>query len=254
MKTSDGDFIEAVLKPDEPVPPSLTIPHDKIERRFSVYRNNVIVSLIEGLEVAFPVIYKLVGHEFFRAMAGLYVRKYPPTSPLMMFYGKEMPEFLQTFPPVQHLPYLPDVAILETKLREAYHAEDPEPLDPRILANLTPEEQLKTKLVFSPAVRIFSSKHPVVSIWEANTKKGPKPQAGEEFVLIFRPEFDPYPAKISMGEYHFVKSLLEGSTIGEACNNTLFHSNELKFDLAGLFRILLTTNSISKVVRRQDLG
>ena len=249
MKPFNGDFIEAVLKPDEPVPPSLKIPHDKIERRFSVYRNNVIASLIEGLEVSFPVIHKLVGNEFFQAMAGLYVREYPPGSPLMMFYGKEMPEFLQAFPPVQHLPYLSDIAILEIKLRESYHAGDPEPLDPKILEDISPEEQLRTKLIFSPAVRVFSSKYPVVSIWEANTKNGPKPKAGEEFVLIVRPEFDPYPAKISKGGYYFVKAMMDGSNIGEACNKTLFHSEELQFDLADLFRLLLTTNSISKVVK-----
>lgn len=253
MKPFNGDFIEAVLKPDEPVPPSLIIPHDRIERRFSVYRNNVIASLIEGLEESFPVINKLVGIEFFRAMAGLYVRKYPPSSPLMMFYGKEMSEFLRTFPPVQHLPYLPDVAILETKLREAYHAGDPEPLDPKVLENLTPEELLGSKLVFSPAVSIFTSKYPVVSIWEANTKNGSKPQAGEEFVLVIRPDFDPFPTKISKGEFKFVKSLMEGNSIGVASNSSLLHSKELQFDMADLFRLLLTTNSISKVVRDEVL-
>ncbi len=248
MKPFNARFIRAVLKPDEPVPPSLTIPHDKIERRFSVYRNNVVASLIEGLEVSFPVIKKLVGDEFFSAMAGLYVRKFPPSSPLMMFYGKDMPDFLRSFPPVQHLPYLPDIAILENKIRESYHSSDPEPLGFVVLENLPIEEQLRIKLILSPALSVLSSDFPIVSIWEANIKDGPNPRAGEEYALIVRPEFDPYPTKVSMGEFHFIKHLMNGDTISKACEKTLFHSEELQFDFAELFRLLLTTNSISKVV------
>ncbi|MCY4100248.1 MAG: DNA-binding domain-containing protein [Rhodobacteraceae bacterium] len=254
MKPFNGEFIEALLKPDKPVPPRLTIPHDKIDRRFLVYRNNVVASLIEGLEVSFPVIRKLVGDEFFKAMAGVYVRAYPPSSPLMMFYGKEMPEFLKTFPPVQHLAYLSDVAELENELRESYHSGDSEPIDPKFFEYLAPEEQLKTHLEFSPAVRLFYSKHPVASIWDANTGDRPSPKAGEEFVLIVRPDFDPYPVKINRGGYHFVKYQMEGDNIGMACEKTLFHSEEFHFDLADLFRLLLTTNSISNVVSNDEIG
>ncbi|MCY4308500.1 MAG: DNA-binding domain-containing protein [Rhodobacteraceae bacterium] len=248
MKPFNGEFIEALLKPDKPVPSRLIIPHDKIDRRFSVYRNNVVASLIEGLEVSFPVIRKLVGDEFFKAMAGLYVREYPPSSPLMMFYGKEMPEFLLKFPPVQHLAYLPDVAKLEIELRESYHSGDPKPIDSKFFEDLDPEEQLKTRLEFSPATRLFYSKHPAASIWEANKKDGPAPQAGEEYVLVVRPDFDPYPVITNRGGYHFVRHLMEGQNIGLACEKTLFHSEEFHFDLADLFRLLLTTNSISNVV------
>ena len=45
----------------------------------------------------------LVGDKFFRAMAGFYLRKLPPTSPLMMFYGDMMPKFLRRFEPAKSL-------------------------------------------------------------------------------------------------------------------------------------------------------
>src|SRR6056297_4262947 len=68
-------------------------------RRFDVYRNNVAVSLADALEAAFPVIAKLVGTRNFRLLAGAFLRSHPPQSPLMMFYGAEMPTFLSTFGP-----------------------------------------------------------------------------------------------------------------------------------------------------------
>ncbi len=249
MKPYNGDFVEAVLKPYEPVPSNLKIPHDNIGRRFSVYRNNVVASLIESLEVAFPVIKKLVGDEFFQAMAALYVRQYPPSSPLMMFYGNKLPEFLKSFQPVQHLPYLHDTAQLEFLLRESYHAGDPEQVDPEVLVKLTPEEQVQTCLEFNPAVKLLFSQYPVASIWEANVNNGPKPKPVEEYVIIVRPEFDPYPINMSQGGFYFIQALMKGNTIGQACEMTLFHSNDYKFDLTELFRLLLTTNSIGKVVR-----
>ena len=42
-------------------------------RRFAVYRNNVAAGLIRALEARFPVTRRLVGDDFFRAMAGGFV-------------------------------------------------------------------------------------------------------------------------------------------------------------------------------------
>ena len=44
-------------------------------RRFGVYRNNVYASLIDVLAGRFPVVARLVGEEFFRAMARAYVEQ-----------------------------------------------------------------------------------------------------------------------------------------------------------------------------------
>jgi hypothetical protein len=103
----------AILDPGAPTPAGLADGAGRpATRRFAVYRNNVVASLSEALEVAFPAIAKLVGNGFFRAMAGIFVRAHPPRSPLMMLYGAEFPDFLATFAPVAHLPYLADVARL----------------------------------------------------------------------------------------------------------------------------------------------
>ena len=69
------------------------------------------IGLTEALEAAFPVVRKLVGDEFFRAMAGVYLRTHPPKTPLMMFYGEAMPQFLSRFGPTKKFGYLPDIAI-----------------------------------------------------------------------------------------------------------------------------------------------
>ena len=50
-----------------------------------------------------------------------------------------MPEFLAAFPPVAHLPYLPDVARLDWPARRPTTPSDAAPLDPAVPAPLHPK-------------------------------------------------------------------------------------------------------------------
>jgi len=71
--------------------------HDKVldnvihlirsDRRFAVYRNNLAVGLVSALATRFPVVKRLVGDEFFRAMAHADASVDLPRPPLMMYYG-----------------------------------------------------------------------------------------------------------------------------------------------------------------------
>ena len=111
-------FRAALLDPGQPAPPGLTgSGGGPAARRFGIYRNNVTASLTEALRQSFPVVRALVGEDFFTAMAIAHLRAHPPASPLLMFYGQDMADFVAGFAPAQHLGYLPDVARLELALR-----------------------------------------------------------------------------------------------------------------------------------------
>ncbi len=85
---------------------------------------------------AFPAVERIVGEEFFQAMARAYVLAEPPRSPVLMDYGTTFADFIAGFAPAASLPYLPDVARIERAWREAYHAEDAEPLGPEAFAGI----------------------------------------------------------------------------------------------------------------------
>ena len=75
------EFADALLSVATPVPSSLKgAAIRRADRRFAVYRNNVAVSLVEALGARFPVVKRLVGEEFFRAMAHAFVSREPPLS------------------------------------------------------------------------------------------------------------------------------------------------------------------------------
>src|SRR4029453_14611961 len=79
-------------------------------RRFGVYRNNVYAGLIDVLAGRFPVVARLVGEEFFRAMARDYVEREPPSSAVLLRYGAGFADFIAGFPQAATVPYLADMA------------------------------------------------------------------------------------------------------------------------------------------------
>lgn len=241
---SQTAFRAAILDPDLPAPAGLTDPEGRpAGRRFDVYRNNVTVSLTEALRQAFPVVARLVGDDFFAAMAREHLRAHPPKSPVLMFYGEAMPAFLEAFPPVAHLGYLPDIARLELALRQSYHAADAPPAAPETLAALAPEALIGARLTLAPALRLLRSRWPVHAIWMANTQGGPTPSVVEaQDVLVVRPAFDPLPLLLPGGAAPFITSLLAGTSIGAAVDAVP------EFDLTATLGLLIGANAITAVM------
>jgi hypothetical protein len=123
-------FADAQLNADQPVPQGITAHNAAVPtRRFAVYRNNVVVGLVKALRYRFPVVEKIVGEEFFAAMARVFVIEQPPRSALLTTYGDEFAAFIAAFEPARELPYLADVARLEAARTQAYHAADAAPVD-----------------------------------------------------------------------------------------------------------------------------
>ena len=234
-------LIPALLDPEAAVPAGLVDTDGRAAgKRFDVYRNNVVVSLSEALAAGFPVIEKLVGPQFFAAMAGVFVRAEPPRSPVLTMYGATFPAFLETFPPVAHLPYLADTARLEYALREAYHAADAAPVAPERFQD---PRLLEARLTLAPATRLVASRYPVHAIWRANTEPGAPPASGgAQAVLVTRPDWDPKPVVVPHAAGQFVAHLLDGYNFQEA----LEAAGET-LDLAALLTLLIDNKSITRI-------
>ncbi len=214
---SQRAFVQALLNPDAAVPDGIVDPEGRhAPKRFSVYRNNVAASLTRALEASFPTVRTLVGEDFFGAMAVVFLRAHPPTARMLMLYGAEFPAFLQSFPPVAHLGYLPDVARLDQALRESYHAADSTPLPEAAFQRLLGEDLAALRVKLSPSLRLIRSRWPLHQIWRANAEDGPTPQPGPEDVVILRPAFDPRPHLLGDGGGAFVQGLLAGKSFGES--------------------------------------
>lgn len=211
---------EALLDPAAVVPPEVTSWNGSDPaQRFAVYRNNVTVSLIEALGASYPVVKAMVGEDFFRDMARLYLRAHPPRSPMMMGYGAGFADFLARFEPVAGLPYLPDLARLEDARRRAYHARDAVSLGPQDFAGLDDSSLLDLRLTFHPSAVILRSDHAVVSLWGAHQGLYALEDIAletPEDALILRPAFEVEVIALPPGGAAFLADLETGRTLGAA--------------------------------------
>lgn len=248
MSVSQSDFHAALLDSTAPVPSGLRDGNGRAAgSRFSVYRNNVAVSLTEALEVNFPAVRKLIGEKKFRAMAGIFLRQHPPEAPMISQYGTEMPEFLKTFQPLAHIGYLPDVARLELALRQSYHAADATPVDPATLGNMAPEALMGAHLDLAPALRLLRSDWPVHGIWSYKMEPAaPKAVHEPQNVLILRPDFDPRMTVINNSAVAFLQGLLDGTSLGTAHDRGI--GVDPDFDLAHILGLLIGGQAITNII------
>lgn len=249
---AQADFARAILDPTADVPSGLARPDGTAAgKRFDVYRNNVVGSLVSALESAFPVLHRILGDDNFKTMAVVHARNHPPRQPLLMFYGEDMPAFLAGFEPVARHGFLPDLARLELALRVSYHAADAESVTAESLATLSPEQLMDAQFVLAPAVVLIRSRWPIHGIWQANRRDGaPKPVARAEDVLIVRPEFDPEPVLLPVGGAAFIAALQEGNCISEAVDAGV--ADQPEFDLAAVLGILIGGRAITEVCKRKE--
>lgn len=236
-------FAAALLDAALPVPFGLVGPdQEPSPKRFAVYRNNVVVGLTETLKAAFPAVHRIVGAEFFQAMARSYVVAEPPTSPILLDYGAGFPEFIREFQPAAVLPYLADVARIERAWTEAYHAPEASPIDPTALAALAPEEFPAVRFQLHPSTRLVRSQFPALTIWQMNIGDGvPAPvdlAAGGEDVLVVRALADVEVRLISGGSFEFVQALADGASVLAAMKAALTadHRFDLSANLSGLMQ------------------
>ncbi len=230
-----SSFARALLDPGRPLPPGLVGPDgEPSERRFAVYRNNVVSGLIDTLQAGFPAVARIVGPEFFRAMARVYVAQEPPDSPILLGYGTGFASFIGAFGPAATLPYLSDVARIEHAWADAYHAADTSPLNPATLAQIAPDELPGLVLHLAPSVRLIRSDFPVLTLWRMNVGDGvPTPvdfDAGGENVLIARPGPEVELRLLSPASTEFVQSLIDGQPVIEAAGAAL--AVDCHFDLS----------------------
>jgi len=236
----ERDFAGAVLDADAAVPPGLTRETGGVPaRRFGVYRNNVYASLIDLLAGRFPVVVRLVGEDFFRAMARVYVTREPPASPVLIHYGASFPDFIASFAPASSVPYLADTAALEWAWHKAYHAADAEPLALQELAGAA-DRAGEAVLTLHPSLSVVRSSYPIVSIMEAHAESGeatPIQLTQAEDALVARPRLEVEIRRLAPGGACFILALKQGRSIEDAASAALADAPEfdLTTNLAGLF-------------------
>ena len=243
LRQAQKSFSSALLKPDLPVPEDVMGPtaQKKASKRFGVYRNNVIVSLTESMMAGFPTILALLGEDYFRALARVFISANPPSSPMLVTYGQDFGDFLDRFEPLAELAYLGDVARLEFAWQTAYHAADHASLDPAQLQTVSPEQLGALTFTMHPSLHLLRCSHAAYSIWAAHQQEDPAAAMANfvdqpQDILITRPQWDVTVVLMPSGGFEFATALSKGRSLGEAAEEASQHHDDFDFaqNLGGL--------------------
>jgi hypothetical protein len=250
--SADSDqaaFVRALLDPELPAPDGLDGRHGLLpERRFAVYRNNMCVGLVEALAERFPICRRLVGEEFFRAMARCYMRECLPRTPMLFEYGDGFATFVSKFEPARELAYLPDVARLEYAVGQAYHAEDAAPLPIEAIRAVPADQLADATAALHPSTHVITSKYPIVSIWRRHMSDedlAPLELDHGEEPLVVRPRLAVSVAALPVGGSAFVHALEDGKTFRHAMEAATGRAAD--FDLTACLQALFLAEAFLSI-------
>lgn len=243
-------FHDALLNPDSALPADLTSWNQAgCERRFAVYRNNVVTSLVDVLSGTFPVVEQLVGAAFFCAMAREFVTRHPPTLPVMALYGEPFSDFIAAFPPAGSVPYLADMARLEYAIQTSRHSADSLPISTDRLAHLVDDQAAlaHTGLQLAAAVRVLTSNFAVASIWHAHqdntqTRLSQINLNQPETVMLSRPALDVELHIIDAGAAQFISNLSQAIPLAQSTETAV------PFDPAAVLQLLVQQQAITDLI------
>ena len=216
---------------------------------FAVYRNTVMKGCIDALQANYPAVTRLVGEEWMRAAAAIYVRQSLPGDPTLLRYGMDFEKFLVDFEAASDLPYLPGVARLERLWSEAHAARDEAAIAPSAIAQLTPDALANTVLHPHAAARwAWFADAPVYTIWSRNRSEGTfdSDMAWQaEGALLTRPDDAVLWISIDAAGCAFLDACAAGGTLAAAAQAALDANGNA--DLAPLMSELLTAGAFGRI-------
>lgn len=191
-----------------------------VEQSLAIYRNSFRAALLNAMREVYEVCVKLVGDEFFNAMAMDYIKQTPSYSENIGHYGEEFSAFIANFPHTKDLPYLSDVAHLEWAWYQALHAENVRPFNSAGLAALSEEAHEHIVFTLPPSMTLLESDYPIHEIWRLNqmtVESNDTVDLGQGGVklAVWRHEMDMRMDVLAENEWVLLQAIAHGVSMGE---------------------------------------
>jgi hypothetical protein len=206
-----------------------------------IYRAHLHETFRGALAPAFPVIERLVGAQFFEALARQFQAAHPSHSGDLQRIGVPFPAFLRDRFHAGPYAYFADVAALEWAIEESMTAPAAPAFDARELCGIAPAHYADLHFALHPACRLVSSAYPLLPIWHANQPRSAATQvidlaSGSTCVLLLRAGARVHFHHLGAPEFALLCALASNSSLGAALDAAL-HA-DAAFDLVPVLRKL----------------
>ncbi|MFT5083453.1 MAG: hypothetical protein ACI9Y1_001496 [Lentisphaeria bacterium] len=203
---------------------------DEFKARLAIYKNNTFHSLTEALKDLYPTIVITIGEKLFGASARIFLENQKPSSPAMVFFGKQFPSFIESFSPLQNYDYLADLARADLMRHESYHAQDCAPLPPSYFAKLGIEQLTRAGIEPIPSVRMLSSHYAIFDMWQLAHEEHQTDETVDadlaQYVLSIRPAMQVDFYRLDKGTFNFLQALSKGESLADALEVGLLHADK----------------------------
>lgn len=227
LKETQAWFKKKILPYEEPagMVEDILNPQGSVSgaERLSVYSGGYIARIGEALKEAYEAVRHVLGEDAFHQLCLRYASGFPSENYNLSMAGRYLPQFLSQDALSKKLPFLPDLAMLEWKIIEAFHSFDKQPLLRDALGRLSLEDWERAVFEFQPSAQLMPSSWPVLDIWQA--RKAPvesikiQLEGCPQKVLVFRSGLETRCVLLGEDQYRFLKVLSAGKTLGEACED-----------------------------------
>ena len=157
LSDSQESFLDALLE----LKPELESAIPAHRHRAWIYQNNVFAAMQDYLSDVYPATKGLVGDDFFKQTAELFIQDTPPEFGNIHDYGESFIPFCVALESLQSLPYLNDLMTYEWALHSAYFSVVSDSLDPTSVAQ---DDLLTADVQYNDSLALLSSEYPVYEI------------------------------------------------------------------------------------------
>ena len=198
----------------------------------TIYHNNIISTLIRTLKDIYPLLYQLLGDDFFQITAKAYIKQYPSCSGNCHDYGEFFNVFLASYPPVHHLPYLSEVAQFEWICHSLCFSPNPIDFDLEKLKQLSEDQYNQLHFILNPASQLTHFFYPILQIIDLCERQIDHLDLNEDgvYLLIVRKHFKISLLTLSQSEFVFLSALQQQCALDEALSKTLALDKHFKLE------------------------
>ncbi|MDX1923079.1 MAG: DUF692 family protein [Alphaproteobacteria bacterium] len=195
--------------------------------QLDVYINGYRYRLYNVTSEDYPVLKYALGTDTFDTMLMDCINKIPATHFNIARYSIHVPEFLASHETAT--PFALEIAQLESAIAQLMDAPETPPLTPQHLSHLTPEALMESTLAPRKALQLFAFSYPVNDYFQAvkNDQSPPRPEMQNSFLAVYRHEDDVWRLPLEEHEYHLLRNIFSGLTIGDALEKT---QNDMALD------------------------
>jgi hypothetical protein len=197
----------------------------------NVYRRNLLANAKRALIISFPTVFELLDSDTGENIIYQFLRSSPPNQGDWAQWGESFPNFLEATEVGRNYPYISDCAALDWHIHCALNGLD-QTLIQTSLQLLSESEPDHIFIELNPNVYILKTVFPVENIFHAHhheeelqrkvamdkAKESLSVEKFEQVVMVYRPEFQPKVATLTLSEGKFMSVLLAGKSLEQALN------------------------------------